>query len=166
VLIKGNVIDNSAGTKQDQISARFPHGVPAISDQDQKAWMECLYEDQPMPTNATGVLVTINVVDSNGNYRTIGTTMSDSNGAYSLSWKPDISGDYAVIASFEGSEAYYPSHAETAFTVSEANPTPTQSQSPITSMTDTYFVPAIAGLFVLIIIVLAAVVLLILKKKP
>ena len=166
VLIKGNVLDNSAGTKQDQISARFPHGVPAMSDQDQKAWMECLYEDQPTPTNATGVLVTINVVDSNGNYRPIGTAMSDSNGVFSLSWKPDISGDYAVIAAFEGSEAYYPSHAETAFTVSEANPTPTQSQSQIASMTDTYFIPAIIGLFVFVAIIGAVLILLMIRKRP
>lgn len=32
VLVKGSVIDISAGTKQNEQAARFPNGVPAVSD--------------------------------------------------------------------------------------------------------------------------------------
>ena len=60
-------------------------------------------------------LVTISVVDANGNYRPIGTTTSNVYGTYSLTWTPDISGNYTVIANFAGSESYYPSSAATAF---------------------------------------------------
>ena len=73
---------------------------------------------------------------------------------------------YAVIATFEGSEAYYPSHAETAFTVSEANPTPTQSQPLITSVADAYFIPAVIGLFVFVAIIGAILILLMIRKRP
>ena len=46
-------------------------------------------------------------------------------------------------------------------------PTATAAPTPIpASVADTYFIPAIAGLFVLIIIVLIVVVLLMLRKKP
>jgi hypothetical protein len=90
--------------------------------------MEAVYQQQPMPTNLTGVPITLNVVDSNGNYRTIGTTTSNAYGTYSLTWTPDIPGDFTVIANFGGTESYYPSQAATALYSSEksqANPTQT-----------------------------------------
>jgi hypothetical protein len=43
VLIEGTVTDIAAGTKQDEQAARFPQGVPAVSDASQKAWMEYVY---------------------------------------------------------------------------------------------------------------------------
>ena len=80
---------------------------------------------QPKPNNATGVPVTISVVDANGNYREIGTTTTDATGFYSFQWKPDIDGKYTVYAKFGGSESYWPSQATTAFAVDPAAPTPT-----------------------------------------
>ena len=74
VLIQGTVMDISAGTTQEEQAARFPDGVPAVSEESQTAWMEYVYEQQPLPTNASGVTVTLSVVDANGNYRAIGTT--------------------------------------------------------------------------------------------
>jgi hypothetical protein len=117
---------------------------------------------KPRPTNATGVDVTLSVVDSNGNYRTIGKTTADSDGFYSFNWVPDIEGKYTVYASFDGSESYWPSHAVTAFNV-EAAPAPSAttttsvSQSPM----ELYFV----GSTVAIIIAIAIVGLMILRKK-
>ena len=111
IMIQGTVTDISAGSKQEAQAANFPNGLPCISDESQSAWMEYVYMQQPRPTNATGVPVSINVVDSNGNYRTIGTTTSDGSGRFTLTWTPDISGDYTVIASFAGSESYYASTA-------------------------------------------------------
>ena len=67
VLVEGKVIDISSGTKQNEQAARFPAGVPAVSDASMSAWMEYIYMKQAKPTNATGVPVIISVVDPNGN---------------------------------------------------------------------------------------------------
>ena len=46
-----------------------------------------------------------------------------------------------------------------------AQPTPAPTDVPVQSVADMYFVPAIAGLFVLVIIVLVLVVLMMLRKR-
>jgi hypothetical protein len=167
VLISGRVTDISPGTNDYSLKARFPNGVPAVADAIMSDWMLYVYKQFPRPANVTGVEVTIDVIDSNGNYRSIGTTTSDSSGYFSLEWLPDISGKYMVIATFPGSKSYYASFDETAFVVDEApSTTPTPTVDTATPMSELYFVPAIAGLFVLIIIVLVLVVLLMLKKRP
>src|SRR5665647_728841 len=121
---------------------------------------------KPRPTNTVGVPVTLNVVDSNGNYREIGATTSDADGFFSLNWKPDITGQYTVYASFAGSESYWQSHAVTAFAVDSAAPTLEPTATPIQSPADMYFVPAIAGLFVLVIVVAIVLALLMIRKRP
>ncbi len=163
LVITGTVTDQSAGQTCLGIPAK---GTPAISDASMTAWMEYLYMQQQKPVNATGVPVTLNVVDANGNYRQIGSTTSNVNGMYSFVWTPDISGSYIVTANFEGSNAYYPSDAETSFYATPAATSPAPTNVPVSSVADTYFVPAIAGLFVLIIIVLALVVVMMLRKRP
>ena len=158
--------DISAGTKQTEQAADFPNGIPCASDASMSAWMSYVYQQQPFPTNFIGVPVQISVLDSNGNYRSIGTATTDASGTYSLSWTPNISGNYTVVATFAGTNGYWSSSAETYFTVMKE---PTSTSAPTatpTSVADMYFVPAIAGLFVLIIIVLAVVVLLMLRKRP
>ena len=115
ITITGTVIDTSAGTQQLEQAANFPHGVPCVSDASMTPWMEYVYMQQPMPTNVTGVNVNLYVLDSNNNYRQIGSTTSDASGTYSFTWKPDIAGNYTVYAAFAGSESYYSSSAETAF---------------------------------------------------
>ena len=129
--------------------------------------MGYVYQQKPLPTNFTGVPVTIDVVDSNNNYRNIGTAMTDATGMYSLTWTPDISGNYTVIATFHGNNGYYPSYSETTFTVGSPHATAIPaSPTPAPSAADLYFVPAIAGLFVLIIIVAVVIVLMISRKRP
>ena len=64
------------------------NGVPVSSDASMKDWMGYVYQQQACPTNFTGVEVTINVVDANGNYRTIGTTTTDASGYYSYVMVP------------------------------------------------------------------------------
>jgi hypothetical protein len=159
------VTDIAAGTKQNEQAARFPYGVPAVSDASQREWMEYVYMQKPKPTNTTGVTITLNVVDANGNYREIGTTTS-TDGFYSLNWKPDIEGQYTVYATFAGTKAYWPSRALTSFAVDPAAPTPAPTDVPAQSIADMYFIPAIAGLFILVIIVLVLVVMMMLKKRP
>jgi hypothetical protein len=163
VTIKGTITDISAGTKQKEQAARFPNGVPAVSDAAQAQWMEYVYMQKGRPSNTTGVPITLSVVDANGNFRDIGTTTSN-DGFYSLNWKPDISGAYTVYASFTGSESYWPSHAVSAFSVDPAAPTVAPTATPTESTADLYFVPAIAGLFVAIIVV-GLLIILVLRKR-
>jgi hypothetical protein len=163
VQIEGTVTDIAAGTKQSEQAARFPNGVPAVSDASMKSWMEYVYMQKPRPTDATGVQVTISVVDVNGNYRDIGTATTN-DGFFSLNWKPDIEGAYTVYASFTGSESYWPSHAITSFKVDPAAPTAAPTEALVQSAADLYFVPAIAGLFVLVIVVAIVLALLMLRK--
>jgi hypothetical protein len=165
VVISGTVTDISAGTTQDEQAARFPNGVPAVSDESMKDWMEYVYQQKPKPTNATGVEVVLSVVDANNNCREIGTTTSDANGFFRYTWTPDIPGDYAVYASFEGSNGYWPSQAESAFTVMQ-EPEATPGATPMPqSAADLYFVPAVIGLIVAIAVV-GALILLMLRKRP
>jgi outer membrane protein assembly factor BamB len=165
VLVEGTVTDISVGTKQTEQAARFPDGVPAVSDASQSAWMEYVYMKQQRPTDATGVPVLISVLDPNGNYVTVGTTTSDSNGAFKLAFTPEVTGTYTVIASFAGSGSYYGSSSETGIFVDTPAATATPQPTAAPSAADLYFIPAIAALFVLGIITLVIVVLL-MQKRP
>jgi hypothetical protein len=120
-IIRGTVTDQCAGAKEIAEKLGFANGVPAVSDESQEAWMEWLYEQQGKPTNATGVEVSLDAIDPNGNFVHIGTTTSDTNGLFSYQWTPpDVPGKYTITATFAGSAAYYGSYAETAATVSAA----------------------------------------------
>ena len=153
ITISGAIVDISAGTKQQAQAANFPNGVPCASDASMSPWMEYVYMQQPFPANATGVPVEIDVLDSNGNYRNIGTATSDLSGKFSFTWTPDIPGDFTVIASFHGSESYYSSYDEAFFTASAPAPTAVPVATAAPSMADQYFVPSVAAIIVVIIVV-------------
>ena len=158
-------MDISAGTTQTQQAARFPDGVPAVSEESQTAWMEYVYEQQPLPTDATGVTVTLSAVDPNGNFVNIGQATSDAKGIFALTYTPEVSGMYRIYASFGGSASYWPSSAENVMSVVNApaaSPTTTPAQD---SMADLYFVPGIIAVIVTIIVV-GAVILLAQRKRP
>ena len=161
VLVSGSVTDQSPGQTCLGIPAS---GTPAISDASMSQWMEYLYQQQAEPMNATGVPVTLSYIDPNGNSYTMGTTTSDITGQYSYKFTPTIPGTYTITATFGGSDSYFSSTAQTTMLFHPpVSATPTATP---TSVADTYFVPAIAGLFVLIIVVLAIVVLLMVRKRP
>ncbi|MBT0159933.1 PQQ-binding-like beta-propeller repeat protein [Candidatus Bathyarchaeota archaeon A05DMB-2] len=165
LVITGTVMDISAGTKQKEQAARFPNGVPVISDASMTEWMGYVYQQKPRPTNATGVTVTLSVVDANNNCREIGTATTDMDGFFSFEWTPDIPGKYTVIATFAGTNGYWPSHAESAFTVMaepEATPEPTPMPQ---SAADLYFVPAVVGIIIAIVVVGVAIILM-QRKRP
>ena len=164
VIIQGTVTDIAAGTEQNEQAARFPNGVPAVSDESMRSWMEYVYMQKPKPTDVTGVTVELFVTDANNNYRSIGTTTTDSNGFYSYQWIPDISGKYVVYAKFAGSESYWPSNAITAFAVDDVEATAAPTESPPLTV-EQYFIPAVIGLAVAMIIGFAILILLMLKKK-
>lgn len=165
VLIQGTVTDQSPA-KTTSLGAPAA-GTPAISDDSMSAWMAYLYMQQPKPTNATGVTVTLTAIDSNGNLITLGQATSDDTGKYAFPWTtPTVPGLYKVTATFSGTNSYYSSSAETDFIVT-SGPTSTVAPTAIpTSAADMYFIPAIAGLFILIIVGLVVLALLMLRKRP
>ena len=165
VTITGIITDISAGSQQETVAKNFPNGLPAVSDASQSVWMEYVYMQQPKPNNVTGVPVSIEVLDSNGNNRQIGTTTTDDSGTFAFTWTPDIPGDFTVNANFAGTNSYYPSNAETHFYASAPHLTSAPTNGPAASVADTYFVPATVGLFVLIFIVLALVIISMLRKR-
>ena len=166
ILIKGTVTDISPGSEQTEQAARFPNGLPAVSDASMSDFMAYVYQQQAKPTNTTGVTVDLYVTDSNNNFRSIGQTTTDDTGFFSYKWQPDITGTYKVTAIFAGSQAYWQSQAETAFTVSDATPTQAPAPTAAQSAADLYFIPGVAAIIVVIIIVGIAMMLLLLKKKP
>ena len=165
LIISGNVFDVSAGSKQDEQIARFPSGLPIASDASMTDWMGYVYQQKPLPTNFLGVTVDISVVDANGNFRSIGTATTDAKGNYNLVWKPDISGNYQVVASFAGTNGYWPSSDTTAFTVMEAHPTAAPTASPAPSAADMYLLPGIVGIIVAIVVCFV-ITILVLRKRP
>ena len=163
VLIKGTVLDTASGTKQKEQAARFPNGIAAVSDASMSGWMEYVYMQKPRSMNATGVEVTLSVLDSNNNYREIGKTRSNTDGFFTLKWTPDIPGTYTLYASFAGSEGYWPSHSTTSFAVDPAPPPPELAQAQ-PDMTATYVLRGVVAIIIVIIIIGAAIVLLL--RRP
>jgi outer membrane protein assembly factor BamB len=164
VVVRGTVTDKSPGTEEYAQTARFSNGVPAIADDSMSAWMEYLYQQQPKPANATGVKVTVSVLDPNNNAYEVGTTTSTIDGFFKLSFTPPVPGEYYVYATFTGSESYWPSSAVTAINVEEA-PTATPPPTPQpASIADLYLVPGIVGIIIAIAVV-GAIIVLMLRKR-
>jgi hypothetical protein len=182
VMIQGTVSDISPGAKQKVASGEF-NIVPLVSDTDQGTWMNYIYQQQAMPTHANGVTVRLYTIDSNHNQIDIGTTTSDLNGFYKFMWTPPNEGTYTIYASFDGSNSYYPSVAETGIGVAAApsasvhptttpivtppvtgtpsaivTATPTSAPSP-TAQTPVALYVAIAAAIVIVAVIAAAVVL-------
>jgi outer membrane protein assembly factor BamB len=162
VTIQGTVMDVSPGTKETSLTLRFPNGVPAVSDSSQGEWMKYIYDQFPYPANATGVPVSIDAVDPNGNFVHLGSVTSDSSGNYGFSWTPpDVPGKYAIIATFAGSGAYYGSYAETYATVSEAPPATPTPRYPV----PIDYTMTIVAVAVVLLIAIAIVGILVIRKK-
>ncbi len=128
VIIRGTVMDISAGTESSALKARFPAGVPVVSDNTMNEWMLYVYKQFEAPADFEGVNVFIKVQDPNGDYYSE-TVTTDENGVFSMMWAPSIVGEYKVTAIFEGSKAYYSSEATTTFGV-DAAPATTGYQGP------------------------------------
>jgi len=123
VMIRGMVTDESPGTKEYALTARFPNGVPAIADEDMSEWMKYVYKQFPAPMYATGVSVHLEAFGADGSYIDIGRVTSDGYGMYKMMWTPEAEGEYTIAATFEGSKSYWASYAETSIGVGPA-PTP------------------------------------------
>jgi hypothetical protein len=167
--ITGTVTDQCAGAKAIAEKEGYTGGVAALSDESQEAWMEYLYEQQAKPTSATGVSVTIDIIDPNGNYINLGTVKNDIDGFYAF--QVDSSqlaagpGLYKVIATFAGSNSYWPSHSEYAFTINSAPQTASPIPETIQQPTEMYILAT--GLAIIIAIaIVGAILLLAIRKRP
>ncbi len=140
VVITGTVTDQSPQAK----------GTPAIGDGYMDKWMEYLYMQETIPGNAQGVPVKLTAMDSSGNVINIGTVTSDMSGMFKTIWTPTAAGEYTIIASFEGSNAYWPSFAETAVGVSAGSSQPVAGEQ--TSTFSTVDIVIIVAVVIAIII--------------
>ena len=166
VVIEGAVTDTSVGTKGVQQVADFPNGVPVASDASMSGWMSYVYQQQSMPTDFTGVPVQFYVLDSNGNYRQIGTATTDESGSYSLTWTPDISGNFTVYANFAGTNGYWPSSAETHFYVGNSAATAPATTAVTGFATTNDLMYGIVAIIIVIVIIGAVLALLMMRKRP
>ena len=155
--------------KANTASSRLSEWCSSVSDASESAWMQYVYMQYPMPTNVTGVPVTIYAIDPNGNQVLLGDTTTDSSGVYSIEINTNNllagPGLYKVTSIFAGSNSYWGSSAESTFTVQSAAATPAPTAAPVQSVSDLYFVPAIAGLFVFVAVIGAVLAILMLRKR-
>ncbi len=160
VIISGTVMDTSKNQP----------GTPAVSDASMATWMDYLNLQMPLGgiygnATITGVPVSLDAVDPNGNLVHIGTATSDQSGTYSFVWTPATTGSYHISAYFAGSNAYGSSSSETAAVVMAAPATATPTATPVTGLATaadlmTFIVIAI----IVILIAIAVLGVLILRK--
>ena len=167
IVISGTVTDVCAGASQNVVKADFPNGLPCVSDDSMRGLMEAAYEQQPLPSNLTGVPVTLYVLDSNHNYRSIGTTTSDGSGTYAYTWTPDITGDYTIYAVFAGTNGYWPSSAEAHITATAPSATSAPTATPLVGVaSNTTVMYGVIAIIIVIIIIGAVLALLVTRKRP
>jgi hypothetical protein len=167
VAITGTVMDKSPAASQNPKYAPGT-GVPCVSHDSMGDFMAYLYQQAQLPANLTGVPVSIDATDPNGNPVHIATTTTDpTTGAFGATWTPTIPGGYKIYATFAGDDSYSYSLAS-AFATVTAAPTatttpPTATQAAGVTMSDfvTFFVAGIIA----IIIAIAIVGVLILRKR-
>ncbi|HLN45881.1 MAG TPA: PQQ-binding-like beta-propeller repeat protein [Candidatus Sulfotelmatobacter sp.] len=155
VVIKGTVMDLSPGAPN----------TPAISDTDMSEWMDYLYGQNATllnnPPKPDGVTVRLSAMNSDGDVIDIGTVTSDSSGMFKKMWTPQNEGEYTIYATFDGSESYWGSYAESALGITKATETPsTQQQIIVPDYTMTIISAAIA-----VIIAVAVATILIVRRK-
>ena len=165
ITITGTVMDTSSGAQEQAVAANFPHGLPCVSNASMTQFMEAVYEQQPMPTNITGVPVTLYVLDSNNNYRAIGTTTTNAQGEFGLTWKPDIPGNYTVYATFAGTQSYYGSSASTYFYASTPAATPAPTATPLTGLASNTTVMYIGIAIIIVIVIIGAILVMLCSEK-
>lgn len=156
-IISGTVLDQSAAQP----------GTPCISESSMGAWMSYLHLQSQIPSNITGVPISIDAIDPNGNPVHIGDTMSDMSGTFAYTWTPKMAGNYQITATFTGSNSYGSSWSETHANVVEAQTTAVPTTSVINNAqtsTDSLVLYIIAGV-IAIIIANAVIGILLLRKK-
>ncbi len=133
-LITGSVMD---------LSPAQPN-TPAVSDTDMTTMMNYYMQNDAIlvnnPPKPNGVPITLSAFDPNGNTYKIGEATTDFNGNFGFTFTPPVPGLYRIIATFSGTNSYYPSTATTYLTVSASTaalPEPTVTPPPTTIPTGT-----------------------------
>jgi outer membrane protein assembly factor BamB len=162
VIISGTVLDQSPAQP----------GAACVSKDSMKTYMEYLHMQYPIDglyhnATVTGVPVSIDAIDPNGNYVHIGDTTSDSSGTFGFTWAPTIAGQYKITASFAGDDSYGSSWGQTYAAVVEAPATVSPTATPISfDAINNTITTTILGAAVAIIVAVALATVLILRKKP
>ncbi len=168
VMLTGTVTDQtSTGRINEAGSIDFTlKGTPAISDADMEAWMEYMFQQRPIPLNATGVPVSLDAIDPNGNYIHIGNVTSDIHGNYGLDFTPQVPGTYQILATFAGSNSYGPSSDSTYMAVGQAPVTPAPTATPLSaSAVASSLMTPLVIVAIAIIIAIAIATILMLRKR-
>ena len=88
-------------------------------------------------------------------------------GQYSYTFAPDVPGTYKVIATFDGTDSYYSSSAQTIMSFEQPATTTYELLNTLQqSAADLYFIPTIAGSFIFVAIIGAVLIVLLLRKRP
>jgi outer membrane protein assembly factor BamB len=144
-------------------------GAACVSEASMGAYMSYLHLQSQLqnmlhPEGITGVPVSIDAIDPNGNFVHIADVTNDLSGVFSAAWKPEQVGKYVITATFAGSQSYGISFAETAISVdpaqATATPIPTQAAIVLPPY-DLYFIIGVIA----IIIALAIATVIIIRKK-
>jgi hypothetical protein len=153
-IISGTILDQSPGQP----------GTPCVSDDSMNTYMEYLHAQEPIDglyhnVTVTGVPVSIDAIDPNGNNIHIGDTASDVSGTFSYTWTPTIAGNYKITATFAGTNSYGSSSAETHANVANAQTatTTTSTAAPLDIATTTDIMMYIVAVGIAIIIAIAIV---------
>lgn len=153
----------------DQSSAQ--PNTPAISDASMSTWMDYLHFQMPIGgiynnITVTGVPVSIDATDPNGNFVHVADVTSDMSGTFGYTWTPTTTGDYKITATFMGSDSYGASYAQTYANVVSAHatesPTPAPTASGLATASDLMTFIVVAVIAIIIAIAIATV--LILRK--
>jgi hypothetical protein len=155
VTIHGTVMDISPGTEDAIIRMRFPNGVPAISDNNMNDWMLYVHKNFERPADATGVAIKVEAVTPSGGYENLGTITSDTYGNWAFGWCPEETGTYTIIATFEGSKAYFGSTQTSYLTVADTLAPP---EVDLSSLEDSVNSQATYSLAILVIVIIALLV--------
>ncbi|UCG82504.1 MAG: PQQ-binding-like beta-propeller repeat protein, partial [Dehalococcoidia bacterium] len=116
VMLTGTVLDQSPAQS----------GTPCVSKDSMALQMEHIHKQLPIAgiwqnETITGVPVSLDTVDPNGNFIHIGDVTTDGySGTFGFMFTPEVPGTYTIMATFIGDESYGSSFAQTYVGVVEA----------------------------------------------
>ncbi len=155
-IISGTVLDQSPAQPS----------TPCVSAQSMGPYMEYLHMQNQIPSTVTGVPVSIDAVDPNGNFEHLVTVTSDgASGTFSYIWTPTLAGNYKIMATFAGDDSYGSSFATAYSNVVNAPTTVAPTTTTVTGFaTSNELTMNIAIAAIAIIIAIAIATVLILRK--
>jgi hypothetical protein len=151
----------------------FPTNVPCVSDDSMGTYMNYLYMQEPINglygnATITGVPVSLDAVDPNGNSVHIATVTSDGiSGTFGYTWAPTIPGQYKITATFAGGNSYGSSSATTYAAVTQATAaTTTPTTTAAANVVNTADIMTFMAIGIIAVIIAIGIVgALILRKK-